>query len=142
MHILVTADLHLAFWLQAGRDPLAALDAELLASLDALIVAGDLSNKPKVRWPHMLRHLGRYVEPGRSHLRPGNHDYDDHALDGDDSLAAICAGAGEHSCRRRNSSSATCASCAARSGQISPCAAICAWAMMAAQRDDCRYRIS
>lgn len=142
MRILVAANLHLDFWLQAGRDPLAALDAELLASLDALIVAGDLSNKPKVRWPHMLRHLGRCVEPGRIHLRPGNRDYDNHALDGDDSLAAICAGAGEHSCRRRNSSSATCASCAARSGQISPCAAICAWAMMAAQRDDCRYHIS
>ncbi|WGR62816.1 hypothetical protein E3U26_19015 (plasmid) [Paracoccus ferrooxidans] len=107
MRILVAANLHLDFWLQAGRDPLAALDAELLASLDALIVAGDLSNKPKVRWPHMLRHLSRCVEPGRIHLRPGNRDYDNHALDGDGPLAAICA-----------------------------------WAMMAAQRDDCRYRIS
>ena len=91
MPVLVIADLHLDLWLQSGRDPLAALPPDLLASLDALIVAGDLSNKPKVRWPHMIRHLARYVPAERIHLLPGNHDYYDHALDGEDRLAAICA---------------------------------------------------
>lgn len=54
MPVLVIADLHLDFWLQAGRDPFASLDPKLLASLDALIIAGDMSNKPKVRWPIAL----------------------------------------------------------------------------------------
>lgn len=94
MPVLVIADLHLDMWLQAGRDPFSALSRELLVSLDGLIVAGDLSNKPKVRWPHMIRHLSRYITPDRIHLLPGNHDYYDHVLHGDERLAAICAEAG------------------------------------------------
>lgn len=94
MPILVVADLHLDLWLQTGRDPFAALPPEPLASLDALIVAGDLSNKPKVRWPHMLRHLGRYIDPAKIHILPGNHDFYDHALDDEGRLDAICAAAG------------------------------------------------
>lgn len=96
MPVLVIADLHLDLWLQAGRDPLAAFDPECLAALDALIVAGDLSNKPKVRWPHMLRHLGRYVAQDRIHIVPGNHDYYGHALDGEARLASICNDFGAH----------------------------------------------
>lgn len=94
MPILVVADLHLDLWLQTGRDPFAALPPEPLAALDALIVAGDLSNKPKVRWPHMLRHLGRYIDPAKIHILPGNHDFYDHALDDEARLAAICAESG------------------------------------------------
>lgn len=94
MPVLVIADLHLDMWLQAGRDPLAALSPSVLCTLEALIVAGDLSNKPKVRWPHMIRQLARYVPVDRIHVLPGNHDYYDHALDGDDRLADICAEAG------------------------------------------------
>lgn len=94
MPVLVVADLHLDMWLQAGRDPLAALPPDFLTGLDGLIVAGDLANKPKVRWPHMIRHLARYIAPSRIHLLPGNHDYYDHVLHGDERLAAICADAG------------------------------------------------
>lgn len=94
MPVLVIADLHLDLWLQSGRDPLAALPPDLPASLDALIVAGDLSNKPKVRWPHTIRHLARYVRAERIHLLPGNHDYYDHALDDKDRQASICAETG------------------------------------------------
>lgn len=96
MPVLVIADLHLDFWLRVGRDPLAALSSDVLEALDALIIAGDLSNKPKVRWPHMLRHVSRYVEPTKIYVIPGNHDYYDHAIDGDDRLAEICAGVGAH----------------------------------------------
>ena len=46
MRILVTADWHLDHWQQAGRDPLAVLSPEFWASLDALIIAGDLAEKP------------------------------------------------------------------------------------------------
>jgi Icc-related predicted phosphoesterase len=91
MPVLVIADLHLDLWLQSGRDPLAALPPDLLASLDALIVAGDLSNKPKVRWSHMIRHLARYLPAERIHLLPGNHDFYDHALDDEGRLGVICA---------------------------------------------------
>lgn len=94
MAVLVIADLHLDYWLRAGRDPFESLDQDLLASLDALIVAGDMSNKPKVRWPIMLGHIGCYVDPARIHVVPGNHDYYDSQLDRDDRLAAICTDAG------------------------------------------------
>ena len=94
MAVLIVADLHLDQWLADGRDPLAAVDPDMLANLDALIIAGDLSNKPKVRWPHAIRHLSQYVDPARIHVLPGNHDYYDHTLDGDDRLAAIAASEG------------------------------------------------
>jgi predicted phosphohydrolase len=96
MSVLVLADLHLDFWLQAGRDPLAALPRDLFADLDGLIVAGDLTNNPGVRWPRMIRHLATYLPPGRIHLLPGNHDYYDYMLDGEDRLATICAEEGAH----------------------------------------------
>lgn len=47
MAILITADLHLDYWLAERRDPLAAINSDLLAGLDALIIAGDLTDKPK-----------------------------------------------------------------------------------------------
>lgn len=94
MPILAIADLHLDMWLQLGRDPLTALSSDLLGSVDALIIAGDLSNKPKVRWPHMIRHLARYVPAECTQVLPGNQDYYDHVLDGDDRLAEICTEAG------------------------------------------------
>ena len=94
MPVLVIADLHLDMWLQAGRDPLAALAPDLLRSLDGLIIAGDLSNKPKVRWPHMIRHLAQYVPVERIQVFPGNHDFYDFILDGEDRLTDICAAEG------------------------------------------------
>ena len=94
MPVLITADLHLDQWLEAGRDPFAALPPEILGSLDALIIAGDLADKPKVRWPKMLRHLGRHIDPARIYVFPGNHDYYHHVIDGDDRLAELTAQAG------------------------------------------------
>jgi len=94
MSVLVTSDLHLDRWLVAERDPFLALPTDLLASVEGLIVAGDLSNKPKVRWPCMIQLLGRYVPSERVYLVAGNHDYYDHVIDGDDRLAEICADSG------------------------------------------------
>lgn len=42
----------------------------------------------------MIRHLARYVPAERTQVLPGNHDYYDHVLDGDDRLAEICTEAG------------------------------------------------
>lgn len=86
MPVLVLADLHLDIWLQAGRDPFEALPADVLAALDGLIVAGDLAHKPKVRWPHKIRHIARYIAPDHIHLLSGNHDYHDHVRHGDERL--------------------------------------------------------
>lgn len=96
MPVLVIADLHLDYWLRDGRDPFAALDRDLLASLDALILAGDVTNKPKVRWPQAFQHIGQYIDPRRIHVIPGNHDYYDFALDNELRLAEICLEAGPH----------------------------------------------
>ena len=93
-NVLVVGDLHLDRWLSEGRDPFAALAPDGLRSLDALIIAGDLADKPKVRWRAALAHLSRLVNPARIHVVPGNHDYYHHVLDGDDRLARICAEAG------------------------------------------------
>ncbi|GGE05436.1 Calcineurin-like phosphoesterase [Gemmobacter megaterium] len=96
MSVLVLADLHLDMWLEAGIDPFLWLAHGQYDVFDGLIIAGDLSNKPKVRWPHMLAHLKRYMPAEKIYILPGNHDYYDHVLDGDDRLAAICADAGVH----------------------------------------------
>ena len=88
MHILVTADLHLDLWQRTGRDPIAAL-APLLGAVDALIVAGDLTNNPLRRWPDALARLSRLIEPAKVHILPGNHDYYHFRLDGDDRLRKL-----------------------------------------------------
>lgn len=89
--VLVLADLHLDFWLGRQRDPFEALEPALLAALDALILAGDLSNRPKDRWPQVFGYLTRYVPPDRIYAFPGNHDFYEHSLDDEARLAKICA---------------------------------------------------
>lgn len=94
MKALVVGDIHFDRWAEAGRDPFAFLRPEDWANLDALIVAGDLTNKPRVRWKYALRYLARHIDPGRIHIIPGNHDYYDFQIDRDDRLAEIAAGEG------------------------------------------------
>lgn len=93
MHILVTADLHLDLWQRTGRDPFAAL-APVLGAVDALIVAGDLTNNPLRHWPDALVRLSRLIDPAKVHILPGNHDYYHFRLDGDDRLRAMVEEAG------------------------------------------------
>lgn len=71
MNILITADLHLDLWADAGRDPFAGI-LPMLRDLNALIVAGDLASDP--------------LSPAQIWVTPGNHDYYGAALD-DDVLA-------------------------------------------------------
>lgn len=51
LHLLVLADLHLDSWLPARLDPLDHLSDENLAQVDICILAGDLTDKAKIRWP-------------------------------------------------------------------------------------------
>ena len=83
MPVLVLGDLHLDQWLEQGRDPFGGQGVAFWTGLDALIIAGDLCDKPKVRWPTMLAHVGRYVSLDRAHVFPDNHDFYHHVLDGE-----------------------------------------------------------
>ena len=74
MNILITADLQLDLWARAERDPFAGI-LLVLRDLDALIIAGDLTNDSQRNWPWALARLGRLVSPGRIWVIPGNHDY-------------------------------------------------------------------
>lgn len=98
MRVVVVADLHLDLWLAAGRDPIADIAAH---HPDVLIVAGDLSNKPKVRWPRMLAHIAQHIDLACVYVMPGNHDYYDHCLDDEDRLTGICEAAGAQFVQKR-----------------------------------------
>jgi Icc-related predicted phosphoesterase len=96
MSVLIVADLHLDHWRGVGASPLQDLTASFWANVDALIVAGDLSNKPKVRWPIFLKEIGNLISLDRVYLIPGNHDFYQHNLDDEERLEAICIEAGAH----------------------------------------------
>jgi Icc-related predicted phosphoesterase len=89
MRVLIAADLHLDMWQEAGRDPFALLCGADWSGISAMIIAGDLTNKPRVRWKYAIRHLSRYIAPDRIYLIPGNHDYYDFQLDREDRLEDI-----------------------------------------------------
>lgn len=90
MRVLVLADLHDDFWADAGRDPFAGTQA-LLEGVEALVLAGDVSNKPKVRWRHAFGRLRARFGDVPIHVFPGNHDFYDFRIDGEERLAAIAA---------------------------------------------------
>ncbi|WP_295537355.1 metallophosphoesterase [uncultured Thioclava sp.] len=88
---LILADLHLDLWHQAGLNPLDQIDFD---GVELLIIAGDLTNKPRVRWKQAFALIGERIPLDRVHVFPGNHDYYDFRLDGDDRLAEIALTAG------------------------------------------------
>ncbi len=96
MSVLVLSDLHFDHWLEQGRDPFSYQSWDFWAGLDALIIAGDLCDKPKVRWRPMLAHIGRYMPLDRVYVMPGNHDFYHHVLDGEERLQEIASTAGAH----------------------------------------------
>ena len=93
MRILAIADLHLDLWQLTRRDPLAAL-SKVFPTLDALIIAGDLANNPIQNWPRAFELIGRYINPSKVYIIPGNHDYYGHYLAGDNNLRALAEHAG------------------------------------------------
>lgn len=100
MRHLVLADWHHDFWVDDKRDPFAGIEDQI-ASLDLCILAGDISNKPKRRWRPAFDHLTRLLPADRIHVFPGNHDFYQHVLDGEDRLAEIAAAAGVGYAQRR-----------------------------------------
>ena len=95
---LIVADLHLDMWSEAGRDALERLD---FSDVGLMIVAGDLTNKTKVRWKQAFERIGQRVDLERVYVVPGNHDYYHHALDGDDRLEQIARDAGANFAQKR-----------------------------------------
>ncbi len=93
MRILVLSDLHDDFWAATQRDPFEGIEP-LIAGLDHLILAGDVSNKPKVRWKHAFQRILRLVPPERVSVFPGNHDFYDFCIDDEDRLRQIAASFG------------------------------------------------
>ena len=56
MRVLILSDLHDDFWAESGRNPFEGVE-EFVADVDHLLLAGDVSNKPKVRWKHAFERL-------------------------------------------------------------------------------------
>jgi len=96
MKVLIVSDVHFDRWIEQERDPFAALLPEDWADLQALFIAGDLTDKPRVRWKHAIRRLARHIDPARICIVPGNHDYYDFQIDRDARLADIALAEGAH----------------------------------------------
>lgn len=88
MRILILADLHHDFWESKPQSAAALRDAlQALGPVDAAILAGDVANKARIRWASAARSLDGVVERANTYVFPGNHDYYQHRIDGEDVLA-------------------------------------------------------
>lgn len=94
--LVVLADLHLDHFIRAGRDPFAAhgLDRLDWTGIDALIVAGDLIDHPRLNWPMAFQYLTRFLPHPRIAVFPGNHDFYHHDLSAEAELQAMTEAAG------------------------------------------------
>ena len=90
MKILILADQHDDFWAEAGRDPFAGCE-DLLDGVEALVLAGDLANKPQVRWKQVFARLRARFGDIPIFAFPGNHDFYNWHIDREDRLAEIAA---------------------------------------------------
>ncbi|MEM8837783.1 MAG: metallophosphoesterase [Pseudomonadota bacterium] len=93
MRILILSDLHDDFWADYRRDPFKGIEDEI-ADLDLLLLAGDISNKPKVRWRYAFERLSRLMPLERVAVFPGNHDFYDFEIDGEERLQEIASSLG------------------------------------------------
>lgn len=88
MRILIAADLHYDMWAAGKIDPFAVCET-LLESVDHVLLADDLTNKPKVRWKLVFQRLIQHVAAENISVIPGNHDFYDFQFDGEDRLRRI-----------------------------------------------------
>lgn len=101
--IAILSDLHIDSYMRAGRDLITALGFESFInnSLDAIIVAGDLSDGPAVRWGAALGQLAPHIAPDKIYIFPGNHDYFGGMLEDDNLLAQQTHSVGAHWAQRQ-----------------------------------------
>lgn len=95
MRLLILADLHHDFWASNASDHArlrAGLDA--VGPVDAVILAGDISNKARVRWKAAFDDLSAVCDRRDIHVSLGNHDFYDHRIDGLDRLQEVADACG------------------------------------------------
>lgn len=95
--VAAIADLHLRSYFWLGSNPLQfhGLEDRLLQeNVDALIVAGDLSDTFGESLQDALAYLTRYVPADRIYIVPGNHDYYSGRLDNENRLRALVHASG------------------------------------------------
>lgn len=88
MRTLILADLHLDFWFEDSRDPFADVLPEM-ETLDCIILAGDVSNRPQTNWAPAFHHLAKCAPNAIIYAIPGNHDYYSFQFDMEDSLSEL-----------------------------------------------------
>ena len=101
--IAILSDLHIDSYMSAGRDVITSLGIESVIDddLDALIIAGDLSDGPAVRWGAALGQLAPHIAPDKIYIFPGNHDYFGGMLEDDNLLAQQAHSVGAHWAQRQ-----------------------------------------
>lgn len=95
--VAVIADLHLKSYFWQGSNPLqfhGLQDRLLQENVDALIVAGDLSDTFGPSLADALAYLTRYVSADRIYVVPGNHDYYAARLDDENPLRDLVHASG------------------------------------------------
>ncbi|WP_375691806.1 metallophosphoesterase [Pseudooceanicola sp. LIPI14-2-Ac024] len=93
MKFMVISDLHLDLWNKAGRDPFSDIEQDI-AELEVLILAGDVTNKPTIRWRPAFTRLAQMLPAERISVFPGNHDYYQFRIDEEERLAEIAGSSG------------------------------------------------
>jgi Calcineurin-like phosphoesterase len=85
---LVLSDLHDDLWADSGRNLFSGIECAI-GDLDHQILAGDLPNKPKVRWKQAFKKLSQLLPLSKDSIFPGNHDLYDFRFDGKDRFEQI-----------------------------------------------------
>lgn len=96
--VAILSDPHINSYVRAGDDFVTAhgLESVLDENLDAVIVAGDLTDGPALPWMRGLNYLTPHIAPDRIYVFPGNHDYYGGTLADDHLLAEQARSIGAH----------------------------------------------
>ena len=87
---LFVADLHCEMWyFGTGLFPFELLRPGDLAEVEAIVIAGDLSNDAPRNWDLFLRMIRKQLPDVRILVLPGNHDYYRAFIDREDEMARV-----------------------------------------------------
>lgn len=93
--LVVLGDLHFARHQRHGLDPIKIWGFEyILWEVDALILAGGMTNGSARNWADVFQYLSTFIPPQQTYALPGNHDYYPGCLDDDPYLADAARKAG------------------------------------------------